>query len=188
MKNFKSISILSIFMIAILSSCSNNTDDTETINSSEKSIRTNYENEIMDISDASFTLNDNGDISSVTLEDIKTLWESQIMEEERTQVNLIDFQVIKTYEESEDKFYYFLRTSDEDGQISTGAFLTLSQNKMMSASFELSAGGKECSCKGCPNGCELRVSGSRCSCSNCFPQNPNSKCEKTEKQTVLTGR
>lgn len=184
MKKFQIKSIILILLVGFLYSCSNNVEDPQNTDSLEKSVQTSYENEILDIENASFTFNNNGEISSVSLEDIKTMWESQILEEDDMEVNLIDFQLIKSYDEDDDDFYYFLKTKDASGQISTGGFVTLIEGK----SYEISAGAKECSCKGCPQGCELYISGSSCRCSNCFPNNPNSKCEKTEKQTIITGR
>ena len=188
MKNtVKYLAVLMLLLPFLFNSCSGNVDDA--VNSSEidelqkKSV---VENERLNLENATFTFNSNGDVSKVSLNDIKNLWERQILEEEDLNVNLVNFELIKTYDDLDEKYYYFLKTTDEKGQISTGTYLTLNQNKDASLSLKISAGSKECSCKGCPNGCNLQVTGSRCSCSRCFPQTPNSKCEKTEKQVVIT--
>jgi len=115
--------------------------------------------------------------NNVSTNSLKILWEKQ-MKEEGLIVKLSFFEIIETYDEQNKKIF-FLKSKSEDGTIETGAFLS---KELGGNTYVLAA--KQCSCKGCPNGCNLVVNGTTCSCSGC-PTDTSKKCEKTE--TAIVG-
>lgn len=119
-----------------------------------------------------------GDLSVVTTEVLKGIWESELKEELGKTVKLDSFEILSTNEEGVTLF--FLKTVSRDGQVETGSFL----DKTGDGTYTIR--GKTCSCSGCPNGCRLIVTGSLCSCTNCTFN--EGTCTKTESQTILTDR
>lgn len=114
---------------------------------------------------------DNNKIVSLNKESITKMWEAQL-KEEGYNVKLKDFTILKSVNEA-GKNVYFLKAVSENGEIETGAFFTPTEKGMKLIK-------KECTCSGCPDGCNLTISGDYCRCSSCFN---NGTCTKTEKAT-----
>lgn len=158
-----------IILVCAMFSCSEDNDFT--IGENSDTIE-NIANVSLEITTSS------GDLSGVTTEVLKGIWESELKEELGRTVKLESFEILKTEEEGATLF--FLKTISRDGQIETGSFL----DKTGDSTYAIR--GKTCSCSGCPNGCRLTVTGSLCSCSSC-PFNEGT-CIKTESQTIETDR
>lgn len=110
----------------------------------------------------------------VTTEYLKEKWEKELLEEEGTKFDLINFEILQS--KTEDGINtYFLKATSKGGSIKTGAFLTL----MEGSDNVYLLRGKTCSCKGCPNGCDLLTFGTRCRCTSC-PVGGSQSCIKTE--------
>lgn len=117
----------------------------------------------------------NGKVIYLSKEDIAELWQNQLAEEGKN-VKFEKFEILTSKDDKTNKVYYFLKTVSNDKTIETGAFFTKTKLGMLLTD-------KECSCAGCPNGCNLTVFGSTCSCSSCG-YGGNQTCTKTEKAVV----
>ncbi|WP_124643310.1 hypothetical protein [Amniculibacterium aquaticum] len=113
-----------------------------------------------------------GKVVYLSKKEIKKMWENQL-KSEGYDLKFEKFEILSSTDEKTGKTYYFLKTTSSDKTMETGAFFTKTK-------LGLLLGDKECSCSGCPNGCNLSVFGSNCSCGLGGPQN----CTKTEKAVV----
>jgi len=115
--------------------------------------------------------------TEITTNYIKTKWEGLMKKEEGIHVSLESFRIIKTNKADNEDDLYFLIATSKDKTIETGAFLERISDNV----YRL--GVKECSCSGCPNGCNLIVEGQNCRCSDC-DEDSNKKCTKTERVII----
>lgn len=160
MKNLKFLTLF--FTFVVFTSCSKENDfllNTESNNINEiinvKLVEKNGNNETL-----------------VTTDFLKQKWEKLSLED-GYEVEYEKFQILESIDAKTNEKFYFLKASSKDQTIQTGAFLIKQSDNV----FAL--GGKECTCKGCEQGCNLTVFGQNCRCSSCFPN--DGKCEKTEK-------
>ena len=160
MKNLKRLILL--LATITLSSCSSENDF----------VLNTESNKINDLLNIKLIEKNSNNESIVTTDYLKEKWEKQSLKE-GNEVEYEKFQILESIDEETDKKYYFLKASSKDNTIQTGAFL-IKQSENVYA-----LGGKECTCKGCEQGCNLTVTGQICRCSSCFPS--GGKCEKTEK-------
>ncbi len=161
MRNFNPVAIL-IFVLFFFNSCSNEEDFITSIDSISLDDISNVE--IYDVAQQKEVI--------VTTDYLKTKWETSLMEE-GVNVKLENFRIIESLDKETGAKVFFLLTSSKDKTIETGAFLTKTDN----GSYRL--GSKQCTCTGCPNGCNITVVGSTCSCSGCG-DDTSKKCTKSE--------
>jgi hypothetical protein len=108
---------------------------------------------------------------------LRETWESELASEGII-VTFGDFSLMMSTDSVTNIVYYMIKARTIDGTLEMGQFLELIEDNV----FRLSE--KKCSCKGCPQGCELKIFGGSCSCTDCFPQTSTSTCTKTEEATV----
>lgn len=116
-----------------------------------------------------------GNVVYLSKQNISKMWENKLKEEGKD-VSLSKFEILKSKDEKSGKEFYFLKTTSTDKTIQTGAFFTKTKLGML-------LGDKECTCAGCPSGCNLSTFGSNCSCSSCGLGGPQN-CTKTEKVVI----
>ena len=120
------------------------------------------------------TVVDDNDVE-VTTDYLKNKWEEEVFNEIGAKVDFQNFKILKSFEAGNE--VYFVKASSKGAMIETGAFL----KKISDDVYAL--GSKECSCKGCPNGCNLEIDGTKCRCTDCS-QDTNKECTKTEKAVI----
>lgn len=111
----------------------------------------------------------------VTTKYLKEKWEKQSLEEGH-KVEYEKFKIIESLDKETNEKYYFLKASSNDKKIQTGAFLI----KQGDGFYSLS--GKECTCKGCIEGCNLIVEGTNCKCTSCAESGGD--CKLTMKHVI----
>lgn len=157
--------LIFIFLVSVMLSCSEDNEFNVGVRSDA----------VEDIANVALTMTTPaGDLTGVTTDALRGLWESQLKKELGRTVKLTSFEILKSEEDS--ATFFFLKTVSSDGEIETGSFLDTSGD----GSYTIRA--KTCTCSGCPNGCRLIVTGSLCSCSSCAFN--EGTCTKTETQTI----
>lgn len=135
--------------------------------------------DIEQISNVKIIFNEGNKESRVTTKFIKDRWEKSLKEEGHN-VDLKSFEIIEGFDSNKNEVIYFLRTTSSDNTIQTGAFITKGSNGVYRM------GSKQCTCEGCPQGCQLEINGTSCTCSSC-EGNSNKACTKKETIIIDTG-
>ncbi|AZZ59663.1 hypothetical protein J5295_01570 [Riemerella anatipestifer] len=124
-----------------------------------------------------YRIDKGGNVVYLSKQDIKRILERDLFDEKNNKVDIVNVEVIVYFDKDDfNKEYYMLRGNNKDNTVKVGMVITKTKEGFLISN-------KKCTCKGCPNGCNLRHFGDDCSCSACFGDS-SAGCTKSEEMEV----